>query len=285
MKTPVLFLIYNRPEYTKKVFEVIKKAKPKKLFISADGPKVGNLKDIELCEEARKIVSHVDWVCEVKTNFRNDNLGCKLAMSSGISWFFDNVDEGMILEDDCLPNASFFLYCEKLLNKYRNEDKIMMISGSNPATSLDIDSDYFFSYFYHIWGWATWKRAWKKFDINISDWPKFKNSNFLGQKFPSNLENRLFLEKMFDQIYGKKSSVWDVQWTYTCLVNNGFAILPKHNLISNIGFIGTHQMNNNQLILETKEIDLEKIIHPVSIDVNRDIEDYLFEKSGLKRLI
>lgn len=285
MNTPVLFLIYNRPEYTQKVFKSIREAEPNKLFIHVDGPKKDEQEDIELCERTREIVNNVDWDCEVKTLFRDRNLGCKLGMSGGITWFFENVAEGIILEDDCLPNKSFFAYCEKLLYKYRNNENVLMISGSNPATFVDIDSDYFFSYFYHIWGWATWRRSWKKFDINISDWPKFRDSDFLKQKFPNNVDNRAFIKQMFDQIYGKKASVWGVQWTYICLVNGGYAILPKHNLISNIGITGTHEMNNNQLMLKTKEINFKKFKHPDKIEVDHDVDKYLFEKSGLKVLI
>ncbi len=285
MNTPVLFLIYNRPEYTKEVFESIRKARPKNLFIHADGPKKDNVKDVELCAEARSIVGRIDWDCEVKTLFRDENFGCKLGMSGGISWFFENVEEGIILEDDCLPNQSFFRYCEILLNKYRHEERVMMISGSNPAVSIDVGTDYFFSRFYHIWGWATWKRSWEKFDIEISTWPTIKNSNFLEKMFPNNVANRIFLTQMFDQIYAKPASVWGVQWTYTCLTNNGFAILPTHNMISNIGFIGTHKMNDKQLTLERKEMRMDALRHPNKIEVNFAIEDRLFESSGLKALI
>jgi len=283
MKTPILFLIYNRPEYIKKVFESIKQARPERLFISADGPKSDDEKDFKLCEEARDACV-VDWPCEIKTLFRDKNLGCRLGISGGINWFFEHVEEGIILEDDCLPNESFFNFCENLLLKYRNENKVMMISGSNPAGSVSVDNDYFFSHFYHIWGWATWKRAWKKYDINLSDWPKLKKENFLKKIFPSNLENRLFAERMFDQVYGKDSSVWSIQWTYTCLINNGFAILPKHNLISNIGLIGLHEMNNDQLFLETKSIDFNNFSHPTQLNVNQKAEDFLFEKSGLSKI-
>lgn len=282
MKTPVLFLVYNRPEYTKKVFEAIRKVRPEKLFISADGPRLGKIGDTKLCEETRKIIGQVDWSCEVKTIFRDKNLGCKLGMIGGISWFFEHVEEGIILEDDCLPNESFFIFCEILLNKYRNKDKVMMISGSNPATSVVLKDDYFFSRFYHIWGWATWKRAWEKFDINISNWQRLKKEKFLESIFPNNLKNQLFIGRMFDDAYGnEKCSVWSLQWTYACLVNNAFAILPRCNLINNIGPIGTHEMNHNQLFLETKEVDFNNFSHPREIKIDQNIEDLLFEKSGL----
>jgi len=285
MTTPILLLIYNRPDYTKEVFAAIRDARPKKLYISADGPRTDIKDDFKLCGETRNIVSQVDWECEVKTLFRDKNLGCKLGMSGGINWFFENVDEGIILEDDCLPNNSFFNFCENLLEKYRDENKVMMIAGSNPATSVDLEDDYFFSRFYTIWGWATWKRAWDKFDINVSDWPKFKSANYLETIFPNNLKNRIFIERMFDEAYGsEKCSVWSLQWTYSCMVNGGFAILPKHNLISNIGLIGTHEMNNEQLFLETQEINLDTNLHPSEISIHQYIEDLLFEKSGLCKL-
>lgn len=282
MRTPVLFLIYNRPEYTQKVFEAIRKAKPEKLYISADGPRLDKIGDTKLCDETRRIISHVDWSCELKTLFRDTNLGCKLGMSGGINWFFEYVEEGIILEDDCLPNESFFKFCDILLNKYRNENKVMMISGSNPATSVILKDSYFFSRFYHIWGWATWKRAWAKFDINISSWPKFKKEKFLERVFPHNLKNRLFIKRMFDDAYGNKNcSVWSLQWTYACLVNNALAILPRCNLISNIGPVGTHEMNHDQLFLETKEVAFDNFSHPSEIKIDQNIEDLLFEKSGL----
>jgi len=281
MKTPILFLVYNRPKYTLKVFETIRRAKPERLFISADGPRMDKIQDIELCQDTKRIIEKVDWPCEVKTLFRDKNLGCKLGISGGINWFFEHVKEGIILEDDCLPNDSFFLFCNKLLEKYRYENKVMMISGSNPATYMAIDSDYLFSRFYHIWGWATWRRAWKKFDINLSEWPKLKKDNFLDKVYPHNLKNKLFTKKMFDQVFEKESSTWDIQWAYSCLINKAFAILPKHNLISNIGLIGHHKMNTDQLCLKTKEINFENFKSPAKIDINKNMENLLFEKSGL----
>lgn len=286
MNTPILFLIYNRPEYTEKVYKSIKEAKPSKLFVHADGPKGAKPEDIELCKRTREIVNNVDWDCELKTLFRDENLGCKLGVNSGITWFFKNVDEGIILEDDCLPTKSFFEYCERLLSKYRYNNRIMMISGSNPATAIyDMKSDYFFSHFYHVWGWATWKRAWAKMDINLSSWPKYKKDNFLDRFYHHSQKNRRFSEKMFDEVYNKKTSVWAIQWSYSCLTNNGFAILPKYNLVCNIGLSGDHNMNPDQLFLKTKDIDFNSLVHPKDISIQGDIENLLFDKSGLNKLI
>lgn len=282
MKTPVLLLIYNRPNYTKEVFAAIRNAKPSKIYISADGANANRKDDVILCNEARSIVSQVDWDCEVKRLYRGNNLGCKLGISGGIEWFFEHEEEGIILEDDCLPNKSFFNFCELLLEKYREENNVMMIAGSNPAISVKVGNDYFFSRFYTIWGWATWKRAWQKFDINLSEWQNLRNSNFLDSIYTDNTENRHFTEKIFDETYkNKQSSYWAVQWAYSCMINNGVAILPKHNMIKNIGFKGTHEMNNNQLSLTTNEIDFKNISHPTYISIDNQIEKLLFDKSGL----
>ncbi len=286
MKTPVLFLIYNRPEYTRQVFESIRKAKPEKLFISADGPKSTRKGDDVKCEETRKIVKELDWPCEVYTNFSAENLGCRLGVTKGINWFFENVEEGIILEDDCLPAKSFFEYCENMLTLYRENQKIMMISGSNPATAIaDMESDYFFSRFYHVWGWATWKRAWSKMDINLLEWPKYKKENFLDQFYRYSEKNKKFTEKMFDQVRDQRSSVWAIQWSYSCLINHGLAILPKYNLVSNIGLLGDHSMNPDQLFLKIKDIDFNNLSHPETIDVQENVEVLLFNKSGLNDLI
>lgn len=285
MTTPILLLIYNRPIYTKKVFEAIRTIRPTKLYISADGPRRDLQNDEQMCDETRKVVSLIDWNCEVKTLFRNANLGCKTAVSEGINWFFEQVEQGIILEDDCLPNKSFFNYCEILLEKYKDESKVMMISGSNPATSVDVENEYFFSHFNSIWGWATWKRAWVKFDIKLSHWPRLKEERFLETIYTSNINNRICTEKLFDKTYNNNGSTcWAIQWSYTCIVNNGVSILPKHNLIQNIGFSGTHEMNNEQLSLETKTIDFSNFSHPKHIQVDSKIEDLLFEKSGLNHL-
>jgi len=286
METPILFIIYNRPEYTQKVFNSIRTSKPRKLFVSADGPKKDDKVDFFLCETTRKIVNDVDWPCEVYNNFSNENMGCKLGVTRAINWFFENVEEGIILEDDCLPTHSFFGYCEKLLMKYRDNKKIMMISGSNPAIVVDnIDSDYFFSRFYHVWGWATWKRSWIKMDINLTNWPKYRQEKLLDKYYKHNKINQLFSERMFDNVYNKKSSVWGIQWAYSCLVNDGLAILPKNNLISNIGFLGDHAMNIEQLVLKVKDINYNNLIPPKKINIQSSIENILFDKSGLKNLI
>ena len=160
MTPAVLFIIFNRPETTQRVFDAIRLAKPTRLYIAADGPRENKTGEKELCEQARKIAQNVDWDCEVKTLFQKENLGCGKAVSHAISWFFENEDMGIILEDDCLPHQSFFKYCEELLEKYKNNDRIGIISGNNFQKKRKIGSfSYYFSDIVNIWGWATWARS------------------------------------------------------------------------------------------------------------------------------
>jgi hypothetical protein len=257
--TPILFIIFNRPHQSKISFERIRSIKPKYLFIAADGPRSGNQDDEVKCKEVREVIlSMIDWDCEVKTLFRIENFGCRFAPPYAISWFFDNVEQGIIIEDDCLLDISFFRYCEEMLEYYKNEEKIMHIGAQSFLKSMGQDQ-YYFANTPFIWGWATWKRAWTKYDINISDWPQLKkNPQFLIYKM--NREVISHWEKNFDAVYNysKESSIssdantWDYQWTYCLFKNEGLAIFPNKNLVSNIGFgpDATHTVEKNSRDVE-----------------------------------
>jgi hypothetical protein len=245
--TPILFIIFNRPETTNVVFEAIRQAKPSKLFIAADGPRKNKPGEKELCEETRKITEKIDWECEVKTLFREENLGCGKAPSQAITWFLKNVEAGIILEDDCLPNPSFFKYCEDLLERYRLNNNIYMISGNNfLPTSLRLEESYYLSRMTHIWGWATWRRAWEKYDFQMSDFSDFVKNRTIEKIWSDKKAQKYWLEK-FNEISKDHADIWDYQWTYMIWKNNGFSIAPNVNLISNIGFgnKGTHTLNKN----------------------------------------
>ena len=238
---PVLFLIFNRPAFTEMVFDVIAEIKPKYLYIAADGPRQGKPDDIELCAKTRSVIERVNWDCEVKTLLRFKNLGCRYAVSEAITWFFDNVNEGVILEDDCLPDKSFFEFCAELLEKYRFDDKVMSISGSNLLTEGWKTSTQSY-YWGHggIWGWATWKRAWNHYDIEMKNWPQ--------QQTKDQIKARLGTAKwynhyygMFDSSFNQSLNTWDIQWFYSILMCDGIAINPCVNLVKNIGYgNGTH---------------------------------------------
>lgn len=233
--TPILFLIFNRPDTTQKVFDVIKRVQPKQLFVAADGPRSNKLGEKEKCEETRKIINQINWDCEVRTLFRDENLGCGKAVSGAITWFFKNVEEGIILEDDCLPNESFFTFCKLLLEKYRYNDEIAIISGNNFNKQKIGNADYYFSKISHIWGWATWRRTWNKYDIKISEYTNFKKEKKI-EKIWSNSRFQKYWIYIFDEVYNNNIKTWDYQLVFSLFLNNSLCICPNVNLVSNIGF-------------------------------------------------
>jgi hypothetical protein len=240
--TPVLLLAFNRPETTQLVFNSIKRACPKTIYFSVDGPRPGIESDIINCQLTRDIVKQVDWDCEVNTNFLNANLGCAVGVSSGIAWAFKNEDRMIILEDDTVPAQPFFHYCDRLLEKFKDDTRICMISGDNYTSNCNsTDTSYFFSYYGHIWGWATWKRAWKKFDLNMIDWNLFRDSNQILNIFPNKKEQIYFLKWYNDFLINKKhTTTWDYQWFYCRFKEAGLSIIPRNNLVTNIGVKGAH---------------------------------------------
>ena len=253
LKTAVLFMIFNRPDTTKQVFEAIREAKPPRLYIAADGARRDREGEAQKVEDARKIASNVDWDCEVKILFRDENLGCKYAVSGSITWFFEHEEQGIILEDDCLPSQSFFWFCEELLERYRGDLRVGHISGYNHFPNRVKYSDYFFSLFPGIWGWGTWKNRWKTYDVEISH---FKNSEEeLKSMF---LDKRVF--KYYSNIYSniKLVDTWDYQWTYNLLMQRFLSIRPSYNLVTNIGFgkWATHTKSNNIAIMNNKGVEL-----------------------------
>ncbi|MBI5417412.1 glycosyltransferase family 2 protein [Candidatus Poribacteria bacterium] len=261
-KTPILFIIFNRPESTQKVFNEIRKIKPQKFYITADGPRENMPEDLQRCEKTRNIIKQIDWDCEVFTNFRDKNLGCKIAVSSGINWFFENVEEGLILEDDTLPHPTFFPFCEKLLEKYRYDNRIMMISGDNfQFGKKRTDYSYYFSRYTLIWGWATWRRAWQYYDVNIKLWTEIKNGDWLYDIFSTKNET-IYWSYIFEKIYIGEINTWDYQWSFACWIQNGFTIIPNVNLVSNIGFgdLATHTIkksNYANIPIEEMKFDLK----------------------------
>ena len=232
---PILFAAFNRPEPTKKVFAEIKKIKPKKLFITIDGPR--NDEEKKKVDEVKKIVSDIDWPCKVKTLFRDKNLGCKSVVLA-ISWFFDQVEEGIIIEDDCLPTPDFFKFCSELLDKYKNDERIMHIAGYNFQRGWKRDEySYYFSNYPYMWGWATWRRAWKKYDIHMKNYSLIKNKGYLSDIYPTKIEEKL-IEYYLDFSHSKDphNTRWDNQWIFSIISNNSLSIVPNYNLVQNIGF-------------------------------------------------
>lgn len=279
MKTPVAFIIFNRPDTTKQVFEKIREYQPKELFVIADGPRMGRPQEKELCEEARTAIN-VDWDCNVTYIYSDENLGCQKRISSGLDIVFATVEQAIILEDDCVPHMGFFPYCEDLLEKYENADNIMVISGNNfQNKNFTIPNSYYFSQYGHIWGWATWRRAWKYFDVNMKDWPKVKKENKLKSMFDDSFA-RMYWEDIFEKTYNKKIDSWAYPWLLAIWSNNGLGIIPKRNLVSNIGFgvNATHTKKKDSLIdnLPTYSIEFP-LNHPEEIKRNTEADQYTTE--------
>jgi hypothetical protein len=235
LKTSVCFIIFNRPDTTQKVFNVIREAKPPKLLVIADGARLDKEGESELCQQTRAIINQVDWDCEVLTNYSDVNLGCRQRISSSLNWVFEQVEEAIILEDDCLPHPTFFRFCQELLGKYRNEPKIMTVSGQNLQLGQKRRNySYYFSRYNHCWGWATWRRAWQLNDNEMKLWPKFKDENWLYDVLQDEHVTRHWTS-VFQSMYDGYDT-WDYPWLFNCLIHQGLTILPNINLVSNIGF-------------------------------------------------
>lgn len=273
LNTPILFIVFNRPDTTQIVFNAIRNIKPLRLYVAADGPRPNVQTDAKRCADAREIIKGVDWKCEVKTLFREKNLGCGLGVSSAITWFFENEPEGIILEDDCLPSESFFWFCQELLEKYRTDNRVMHIGGNN-FLGDDNDFSYYFSRNGHIWGWATWRRAWQNYDFKISSYEQTRKKGFFDRFFLNSLEKFYRLRK-FDQVHSGSLDTWDYQWDFARFVNSGLSIAPKKNLVRNIGFgvdaTHTTSAKSKNSELQAHELDFP-LKHPPFIvrDIERD---------------
>ena len=289
-ETPILLITWCRPEKTLRVIEKIKEVNPKKIYIASDGYKKGDKKNKAKVEETREIIkNHINWKCEAKNLFSINNQGCKYGVSNAINWFFQNENEGIILEDDCLPHIDFFYFCEEILRKYRFDDRVWSVTGQNVQNGKwHGDASYYFSKYSHCWGWASWRRCWENYDRDIKSWPKYKKSNLLSNLFENNKEIK-YWKRTFDNLYYQSTpDTWDYQWTYACMINSGLTVIPNQNLIENIGFDyeATHTQN---MVFETKISNFNRftssiipIKHPENIYQNKkaDLNTELICYSG-----
>lgn len=235
LNTAVLFLVFSRLDTTKQVFEAIRQAKPPRLYIAADGARENKEGEAEKVQAVRNfILQAIDWPCEVKTLFRDSNLGCKYAVSGAISWFFENEEKGIILEDDCLPSQSFFWYCESLLERYKEDLRVGQISGFNRLGKLDLKYDIFFSRYPMIWGWATWRNRWEKYSPDLELLDEVIHNNLFEIYFEK-FEAKVRLDNAKAAASGKINT-WDYQWAFTMYINDFLSVIPAVNLIVNLGF-------------------------------------------------
>jgi hypothetical protein len=278
LDTPILFCNFNRPILTKQVFASIRNQRPKTLFLSCDGPRADHPDDVANVMAVREILKAVDWACDVHTRFPEENLGCKHAISSAIDWAFEQTEALIILEDDCLPSASFYGYCHNLLDRFRNEDRVMMISGNNFQPRPTSSNSYYFSRWTHIWGWATWKRAWSTFDVDVSSWPQVRQSQQLMTLLSDPIEYAHWTQT-FEAQHAGHIDTWDFPWMYAVWANNGLSILPERNLVSNIGFgeEATHTRDPESVLAGLPVHELGKIIHPERVEVDSLADRHTWE--------
>lgn len=278
LKPAVLLLIFNRPDTTKQVFEAIRQAEPPRLYVAADGARADKSGEHEKCKHVRRIATQVDWDCEVKTLFRDRNLGCRVGVSSAIDWFFENEEEGIILEDDCMPSQSFFWFCEELLERYRDDMRVWHIAGRNNLGSyLPSLYDYHFATGGSVWGWATWKNRWKYNDLYLD----IIEDKEAGRKLKDFLCNTNAFRGHLDamrSIKVDKIDTWDYQWGFSTKINNGLAIVPSVNLVKNIGFgeNATHTISINieqpNMVVNETEFPIK---HPSTVSVDRKLSGLL----------
>ncbi|MEO5984834.1 MAG: hypothetical protein ABIP80_04975 [Ferruginibacter sp.] len=275
-------MIFNRPDVTRRVFEQIKKNKPAFLYIAADGPRKGKLGEDKLCATTRSIVfENIDWNCEIVTLLRDENLGCGKAVSEAITWFFEHVEEGIILEDDCYPDSSFFNYCEELLLRYRYDDKIFSIGGTNLGYTPPSGYSYEFSGYMNMWGWATWRRASVLVDYKLSNWKSLKYKKFflIRKLFKNQFPDFKWLQYWIDILNltaSGKLDTWDYQWIFTQWYYNKISIFSSKNLVQNLGFTGeaTHTLDINHSIAKLPLDHLSfPLKHPKHQKANRFYED------------
>ena len=235
-RSPIVMIIFNRPDLTETLFQAIAKVRPRKLLVVADGARPDRPGEAARVAETRKIIDRVDWDCEVLRNFSDVNLGCKRRVSSGITWAFEQVEEAIILEDDCIPDPSFFPYCDELLEKYRNDPKIAMVAGTCfLGDRAPTQGSYYFSDIPLIWGWASWRRAWNVYDIEMKGWPEFRDSEKFRRIFPSSIARNHY-RNQFDRIYSGSIDTWDAQWSYSVWKTEKICVNPSRNLVRNLGF-------------------------------------------------
>jgi len=275
--TAILLLIFNRPDTTQQVFDEIRKIKPARLYVACDGTRANKENEAQQVARCKQIIDSIDWDCELKTLYRERNLGCKMAVSGAIDWFFEHEEEGIILEDDCLPNQSFFYFCEQMLQKYRNDERVWHVSGSNYQNGIKRgEGSYYFSMYCLIWGWATWKRAWQNYDVTIASYPDFVKQQKIRQLFKGKVLQNHWLEQ-FRLVYSNVLDTWDHQLTYAMLNHSGLSIIPNVNLISNIGFGAgaTHTIDVNSRFSQIRQSEMDElIIHPEAVIRDQAADDY-----------
>lgn len=266
LKPPVLLIAWRRPSSTKIVLEAIKAFGPTRLYVACDGPRHGNQSEAQKVINTRALISEsIDWPCDVKYFYSDINLGCRVGVSSAVSKFFEFEDEGIILEDDCVPHPDFFSYCDELLDRYRNDTRIWWISGTNARLgSVNSESSYFISRYGHCWGWATWRTRWAHYDRDLHSLRSFLKTHGFESIFPDRRQAHFWKKQLLRLRDSHYPDTWDYQWSYTCMINGGLSVVPCSNLVSNIGFDqdATHTKNSYGALCPQATQSIMPLRHP-----------------------
>jgi hypothetical protein len=290
LSTPVAMFIFNRPDTTARVFEAVRRARPRQLLLIADGPRASRPNEAELCARTRAITAAVDWDCQVLRAFSDQNLGCRRRFATGLAWLFEQVEEAIILEDDTLPGDSFFPFCEELLARYRDDPRVGMIVGTSFLGARHRPTQsYYFSKYPYIWGWASWRRAFRSYDADMQTYPEFVASGDLARACDVRGELR-YWKGRFDQAYAGKADTWDYQMVYALWRHQLLCAVPEQNLVSNIGFAegATHLALGDDETANLPVHELGALIHPARVERDLWADRYVFKRiyqGALRRVV
>lgn len=277
---PILLITFNRPDHIRQVLTEIRKQQPAQLYVCQDGAREGNATDVERVQAVRDVINElVDWPCELHTLYQDKNLGCGPGPAAGITWFFEHVEMGIILEDDCLPHPNFFAYCEELLDKYQSDERISFIGGTNHHLPIKTNASYSFMGGHHqTWGWATWRRTWKQFDYYLSEFNK-RNFKQIIRNYYRGLKQQTYWMEVFEKLKKNRmnDSSWDYQFYFSCWKNNQLAICPSVNLVTNVGFgdDATHTNGENNPLLNVQTNAIMPLQHPIEVTYEKHLDDFM----------
>ncbi len=283
LKTPIAILTFNRPQLTERLLGILAQVTPRRILVVSDGPRPNIAGDVENCAAVRRLFEKLDWECQIERNFAETNMGNFPRNSSGLNWVFDQAEEAIILEDDCLPDPSFFPYCEELLERYRDDPGVGLISGNNflvPPLAQQGPS-YFFSGYAATWGWASWRRTWRQVDLNMPYWPQFRDGGQLFQAVFSSSEAR-YWRSIYDAIHERRmKNAWDYQLILACMRFNLLTVVPSVNLVSNIGFgpDATHCKDSRSLVSNVKAHGMKlPLVHPEKVQASPQLDYQIFRR-------
>lgn len=289
VSTPIAFFFFNRPELTRTVFQRIAAARPRTLLMVSDGPRRDRPGDEALVTECRTLRNQVDWPCDVLTDFADENLGCRRRVSSGLDWVFRTVSEAIVLEDDCLPDPSFFPFCEQLLERYRNNQRVASICGCNRhqgvtrTTKRHTPYSYYFSRYFFAWGWASWRRVWENYDEKMRPWPTFRDRRQL-KSVVDGLDEYHYWYRIFQKTFHGEIDTWDYQMVFSCWLHNGLTIVPEVNLVSNLGHgrDATHTVGPDDLLANLATQPMAPLTHPPSVSRCAAADEQTFQNYVLR---